>query len=643
MRVTTPEIFLVAKTELTVGLDKYLKSIGSPDWQPEEDASGGEILVEAAGRMCYRSWQPWDENKPDCSNPNVTRVREGNKTYLENILKSKHGSILEHVYLTFICKDVSRVFCYSEDTEVLTKEGWKLWPEVKGDEEFASLRDGQLVYEKAEEYFSEDYDGRMYHVRSEQIDLLVTDNHRMWVKRVDTQKAKRGEERFSIKFPEEIYNKRVRYQKGALWGGRSPEVISIPAIHREWVRSDSGAECSREYKGVDIAIEPFAEFLGYWLAEGHLGSGSDTAIYVTQNPGVDLDRIKFLIEEMGFKVQDVANGEVNRRIGFKEVSLYDWLKNNCGSVSYEKRIPLEALEWSPALLNLLLDGLIGGDGNIHKQNGHRVVYTTSKTMAGQIQEITLKVGIAANIRIDDRVGMKRKLKNGQVFHNQRVCYIVSLLSPSRLNPHVNHNLKSGYSNRWVFENGYNDQWENYQGKVYCVKVPSGLLHVRRNGKACWSGNTHELVRHRAGWAYSQESLRFVRLNDIKFWLPPELDKNEEARKKFQEAVELAEKWQEELAEIFDISKVKTFAKKKKLTSLFRRLAPLGLATTIMFTANIRALRHVIAMRTVPHAETEIRHVFSTVAEICKQDYPNFFQDMTLQEDGLTWEMEHWKV
>ena len=31
--------------------------------------------------------------------------------------------------------------------------------------------------------------------------------------------------------------------------------------------------------------------------------------------------------------------------------------------------------------------------------------------------------------------------------------------------------------------------------------------------------THELVRHRAGVAVSQESLRFVRLDDLPFWFP----------------------------------------------------------------------------------------------------------------------------
>src|SRR6185437_4894933 len=59
-------------------------------------------LVEIAGRMCYRSWQPG-------LNPNVTQVRMDQRSYLENIVKMRHGSVLEHVSWTFILQDVSRI------------------------------------------------------------------------------------------------------------------------------------------------------------------------------------------------------------------------------------------------------------------------------------------------------------------------------------------------------------------------------------------------------------------------------------------------------------------------------------------------------------------------------------------------------
>ena len=103
------------------------------------------------------------------------------------------------------------MFCYDSETEVLTEEGWKKWPEVDGSETFATVNPDTecLEYQRATEHFVGDFDGEMYRVRSEQVDLLVTPNHRMWVKTHDTQANKRGEEQYKIRLAAEIFGKRV--------------------------------------------------------------------------------------------------------------------------------------------------------------------------------------------------------------------------------------------------------------------------------------------------------------------------------------------------------------------------------------------------------------------------------------------------
>jgi thymidylate synthase (FAD) len=155
--------------------------------------------------------------------------------------------------------------------------------------------------------------------------------------------------------------------------------------------------------------------------------------------------------------------------------------------------------------------------------------------------------------------------------------------------------------------------------------------------------THELVRHRSGMAFSQESLRYVRLDNLGFWLPKALEKNETAMRKFEEVVGFLEQVQKDLAGIFDISRIKDFKTKKELTSLFRRLAPLGLGTTIMVTGNLRAFRHIIAARTHEAAEEEIRLVVGEIARILKAEYPAVFQDMTKDEATGSWQFVHEKV
>jgi thymidylate synthase (FAD) len=152
--------------------------------------------------------------------------------------------------------------------------------------------------------------------------------------------------------------------------------------------------------------------------------------------------------------------------------------------------------------------------------------------------------------------------------------------------------------------------------------------------------THELVRHRAGSAFSQESLRYVRLTDIGFRVPPAL---EPVREQVLSIVEQLEEFQVQAAEQLGIdAEGVPFHVKKEVTSALRRLAPIGLSTDILWTANARTLRHVIEMRTADGAEEELRLVFDTVARIMQAEAPGLFQDFVRQDDG-SWVPEHRKV
>jgi thymidylate synthase (FAD) len=152
--------------------------------------------------------------------------------------------------------------------------------------------------------------------------------------------------------------------------------------------------------------------------------------------------------------------------------------------------------------------------------------------------------------------------------------------------------------------------------------------------------THELIRHRAGSAFSQESLRYVRLADIGFRVPPAL---EPVREQVLSIVEQLEEFQVSAAKELGIDEQGVpFHVKKEVTSALRRLAPLGLSTDIVWTANARTLRHVIEMRTAEGAEEELRLVFDKIARMMQAEAPGLFQDFVRSEDG-SWVPEHHKV
>jgi thymidylate synthase (FAD) len=154
--------------------------------------------------------------------------------------------------------------------------------------------------------------------------------------------------------------------------------------------------------------------------------------------------------------------------------------------------------------------------------------------------------------------------------------------------------------------------------------------------------TAELNRHRAGWAISERSLRYCRFEEIPFWMPTCFrdapgDDRELSLRKSQSRIVL---WQSfandersyaELMKIWDMDETdKNFYHKKTVTSAARRIVGMGVATGGVWTGNLRALRHVIALRTDPAAEEEISCVFTMIArDICGKE-PLLFGDFTQQ-------------
>lgn len=85
-----------------------------------------------------------------------------------------------------IIREASNLFfCYSDDTEVLTKSGWKLFKDVTyEDEVMTRAHDGSIEYQHPNDMQCFDYDGDMVQFGGgsrARYDMLVTPNHKMYV------------------------------------------------------------------------------------------------------------------------------------------------------------------------------------------------------------------------------------------------------------------------------------------------------------------------------------------------------------------------------------------------------------------------------------------------------------------------------
>lgn len=161
--------------------------------------------------------------------------------------------------------------------------------------------------------------------------------------------------------------------------------------------------------------------------------------------------------------------------------------------------------------------------------------------------------------------------------------------------------------------------------------------------------THELVRHRVGTAFSQESGRYCRLDNIGFVVPPELS-GEDCQEIIGDIVGRIESAVVALEQAVGLrdaktcavlekpinrttGKAMTMAEKKRLTSAIRRIAPNGQTNEMGFSVNLRSLRFILQKRTAAEAEWEIRYVFNQVADLVSERWPLILHGATITDTG----------
>ena len=161
--------------------------------------------------------------------------------------------------------------------------------------------------------------------------------------------------------------------------------------------------------------------------------------------------------------------------------------------------------------------------------------------------------------------------------------------------------------------------------------------------------THELIRHRAGFGYSQLSQRYVDESQAAFVEPACIAEDGELHETWRLAVEHSQEAYVKLVRGLE-HKFRAISdqtlRRKLARQAARSVLPNATETKIFVTGNSRALRHFIELRANEHAEIEIRTVASRICEILQKEAPNTFGDYELValEDGTrAARTEHRKV
>jgi len=151
--------------------------------------------------------------------------------------------------------------------------------------------------------------------------------------------------------------------------------------------------------------------------------------------------------------------------------------------------------------------------------------------------------------------------------------------------------------------------------------------------------THELVRHRAGTAFSQVSQRYVPVHKVRFVEAFEYRSDPALHASFEAWIDRCLVEYEAREKILlKGSAESTTALRKQVRQAARRCLPNETEAPMVMTANLRAWRHIIDQRCNKHADVEIRRMAYRLFLVLATADPLLWEDYEALEmpDGKTW-------
>lgn len=411
------------------------------------------------------------------ASPLVTNTTRQNKqiVYKDNStsLRSNESGIVDKVVITHnqdgykLVKvkvrseripTVGDKFCLDNTHDVLTDKGWINITELTMNHKIAALNNGILEYQSPINVYKVKYDGKMYKLKSQQVELTTTTDHKMWVK-------KRSSDKYEAVRAIDIYKKRVRFKKNAINNKQNIEYFEL-----------------NENK---IPMNEFLSFLGIWYAEGWSSiyyrkdrNQYDYRIVIDTHKERVRSELNRVLPKLGFKICKNKN-KTRYFIYNKNLTIY---LNKLSIGAINKTLPDFVWNLSQSQSRLLLKGMMLGDGYFSKQNTW-IYYTSSEKLKDDVQRLALHCGWSANIKLRRQKNSIYKI-NGREGTTNANSYSVHIIK-SKNEPQINHG-------HCYDQNGQFEEIIDFNDYVYCCEIPSHVFYVRKNGKPVW---THNCSRH----------------------------------------------------------------------------------------------------------------------------------------------------
>jgi len=325
--------------------------------------------------------------------------------------------------------------CYSDDTEILTPDGWQPGVDISEGDMVAAWdpKTEEIRFVPVEKKILAPYKGEMIRFKNDNTDQLLTPNHRVYAKH-RTRKMVDG--------------------------------VRKAFFNQEWVVKEAGEinrwnyldlPLSGYHDGCGIGGSDFAALLGWvWTEGGYDNVGSGVRIYQSSTNQHHVDAIRDLLVRMGLDYKEYSREREYRSRPYTE---YIWLMSGDTALQIREILPDKSPSWgllwqmTQEEKMAFFDAAMCGDGCT--AGGSFEFYQKSLADLEKMQTLAHLIGLQGRI------------------NEKAVC--VSLHDNPKTQLQGRH-LKANHK-------------QPYDGNVWCVAVETGAVMVRRKGRVFISGNS----------------------------------------------------------------------------------------------------------------------------------------------------------
>lgn len=370
--------------------------------------------------------------------------------------------------------------CYKPDTLILTESGWKELNDVVEGDNILTLNPetNEIEIKPIKKVVRYQYDGDMIRIKGRNINDLVTPEHGYPIYN-QNNKFK------NFYTAQNIFDKSIKGQnhsfipKQGVWKEIGEEFMIIDAIDNEHLKTIPRKDLKEKYsEPLVIPMDIFAKFMGIYLSEGSHSKTKSYKINIHQKKKDIIEEIIKMFDEWG--INYAINWSKNESATFviSDMRLHKYVSQF--GLCYNKYVPHILKQQSKEILTIFYDWFVMGDGRVRghgKYKNTTDVFSTSKRLVMDLNEIQLKIGYSGNYHVELRNNDREIIENG----------VPRTIKGENTHP-LYFTYKSLVKGIYLDERFIETSKEYYNGDVMCVEVDNHIWYTMCGDKCHWTKN-----------------------------------------------------------------------------------------------------------------------------------------------------------